>query len=234
MIRALRYNGHQIPDQTDLLIEAAGDQHGRVRMEAIVAASWLSQEQGLAVLREAGKMPLDDWILPTYRAAEAHLNGVNLEKKAAAIITELKGRDLELFTQGKEIYQREGYCGTCHQSDGRGLEASQFPPLAGTSWVLGSQERLIKLTLNGLMGPIEIGGKEYPGQVPMTPFAGLLNDEELAAVLTYVRNSFGNEASVISPEEVREVRATTEDKKGFYNPAELLAEHPELSLNNEQ
>ena len=59
----------------------------------------------------------------------------------------------------------------------------------------------------------------------MTPFGGLLDDEEIAAVLTYVRNSFGNEASVVTPEQVSRVREAV-GQHGFYSPDELLAEHP--------
>ena len=60
----------------------------------------------------------------------------------------------------------------------------------------------------------------------MTPFGGMLNDNEIAAVLTYVRNSFGNKASVITPDKVKAVRAATKDKQGFYSPEELLKAHP--------
>ena len=127
---------------------------------------------------------------------------------------------------GKAIYSREGFCITCHQPDGKGLSASGFPPLAGTRWVNGSEERFIKIVLNGIMGPIEVLGKEYPGQVPMTPYGGMLNDKEVAAVLTYVRNSFGNESSAVSPDKVKAVRAATKGKSGFYSPTELLQEHP--------
>ena len=95
-----------------------------------------------------------------------------------------------------------------------------FPPLAGTKWVQGSEDRLIKLTLNGLLGPIEIKGKIYPGQVPMTAFKQL-SDEELAAVLTYVRNTFGNKASIISPAKVKQVREATKNQNGFYAPADI-------------
>jgi mono/diheme cytochrome c family protein len=76
------------------------------------------------------------------------------------------------------------------------------------------------------MGPIEVNGKTYPGQVPMTPFGNLLTADETAAVLTYVRNSFGNKAAPISPEKVKEVREQIKDKQGFYSPEELLKEHP--------
>ncbi|MGD1893411.1 MAG: PVC-type heme-binding CxxCH protein [Cyclobacteriaceae bacterium] len=225
--RVLRYTGHQVKDQADLLMQMAQDEHGRVRLEAIVAASWLDREQGLPIVEAAGEKPIDDWMQATYETALAHLNGRSVqEQKDEAISTQLTGAERELFVQGKEIYSEEGYCGTCHQSDGGGLSASQFPPLAGTKWVLGSEERLIKLTLKGLMGPITVLDREYPGQVPMTQFGGLLNDEEIAAVLTYVRNSFGNQASAISPEKVKEVRAAIADKTGFYSPEELLKEHP--------
>jgi hypothetical protein len=92
--------------------------------------------------------------------------------------------------------------------------------------VLGSEERLIKLTLKGLQGPIEVLGKQYGGQVLMTPFEGLLDDEEVAAVLTFVRNSFGNEAPSVSPATVEGVREAIRDKTGFYTAEELLQAHP--------
>jgi mono/diheme cytochrome c family protein len=98
--------------------------------------------------------------------------------------------------------------------------------VAGTKWTLGDPDRLIKLTLKGLMGPIEVEGKTYPGQVPMTPFEYLLKDGEIAAVLTYVRNSFGNKAGVISAEQVGKVRGLLKGRAGLYSPEELLKEHP--------
>ena len=225
--RVLRYTGHQVEDQPELMRQAAADEHGRVRLEAIVAASWMEKEEGLSVLEVAYQKPLDDWMLPSYETALAHLNGQSRdERKANEVVTDLEGKDRELFIAGKEIYARDGYCMTCHQPDGGGLSASQFPPLAGTQWVQGDEERLIKLTLKGLYGPIQVLNREYPGQVPMTPFGGMLNDEELAAVLTYVRNAFGNKASAIRPEKVKEVRAAVADKTGFYTPEELLKQHP--------
>jgi mono/diheme cytochrome c family protein/glucose/arabinose dehydrogenase len=226
-VRVLRYTGHQVADQADLLMQAAKDEHGRVRLEALVAASWLDKEKGLPIVTEAGKKPLDEWMEHAHETALAHLNGKSVEeKKEEAVSTHLKGPERDLFVKGKAIYAKEGFCITCHQPDGTGLSASGFPPLAGTKWVTGNDERLIKLVLNGLHGPITVLGKEYGGQVPMTPFGGMLKDEEVAAVLTYVRNSFGNKASAISPGKVKEVRTATKDKTGFYSPAELLKQHP--------
>ncbi len=226
-VRVVRYTGHQVSDQADLLMQAAKDEHGRVRLEAIVAASWLDKEKGLPIVEEAKKLPLDEWMVDAHETAFAHLNGRSVEEKKEEVTkTHLKGKDLELFTKGKAIYSREGYCNTCHQPDGNGLSASGFPPLAGTPWVTGSDERLIKLVLNGIQGPMEVLGQKYGGQVPMTPFGGLLNDEEVAAVVTYVRNSFGNKASVVSPEQVKMVRDATKGKSGFYSAEELLRQHP--------
>lgn len=226
-VRALRYNGHQVADQSELLAQAANDEHGRVRLEAIVAASWLEPSKGLAVLDVAGKKPLDDWMVYAYETARAHLNGKSVEEKnEEAIATDLKGAERELFIKGKAIYAKEGYCATCHQPGGEGLSASGFPPLSNTNWVGGGDERLIKLVLKGLQGPIEVLGRTYPGQVPMTPFEGLLNDEEVASVLTYVRNSFGNKASAILPDQVKRVRESIKGKTGFYSPEELMRQHP--------
>ncbi|NRA49737.1 MAG: cytochrome c, partial [Phaeodactylibacter sp.] len=124
---------------------------------------------------------------------------------------------------GQLVYEREGSCITCHQENGRGLSASGFPPLANSDWVSGNKERLIKLTLKGLHGPIKVNGRTYPGQVPMMAFEGLLSDEEVAAVLSYVRRNFGNNAVEVTAAEVEKVRAEIADRKGFYSPGELLS-----------
>lgn len=226
-VRVLRFNGHMIDDQASLLMAAANDDHGRVRLEAITAASWLGKELGLPILEAAGKKPIDKYMKQSHQYALAYLNGEVAKPTAKHTVkTHLKGGAKKLFLKGAAIYEREGHCGTCHQPDGKGLPASGFPPLAGTKWVTQDEDRLIKLTLNGLHGPIEVLGKKYAGQVPMTPFGGMLNDKDMAAVLTYVRNSFGNKASVITPQKVGEVRAATKGKTGFYRPDELLKEHP--------
>jgi mono/diheme cytochrome c family protein len=225
-VQVVRYTGHQVADQAALLMQAVKDENPRVRLVAIVATSWIGKEKGLPILAEAKKKPLDEWMIYAHETAVAHLKGENvMKKKEAAVVSTLKGAELEAFKLGKTIYGKEGYCITCHQSDGKGLSASGFPPLSD-QWVQGSEERLIKIVLKGLLGPVEVSGKQYPGQVPMTPFAGLLNDKEVAAVLTYVRNSFGNKASAITPEKVKEVRAATASQSDIYTSGKLLKEHP--------
>jgi len=118
----------------------------------------------------------------------------------------------EQIDTGKEIYMKAapggGMCFTCHQQNGEGL-AGQFPPLAGSDWVLGNKERLIKISMYGLMGEIEVNGVKYnnvmapPGIPP-----GSLTDDQIANVLTYIRNDWGNSASAVSAEEVATVRAS--------------------------
>jgi mono/diheme cytochrome c family protein len=226
-VRVLRYSGHQVVNQPALLAKAAQDDHGRVRMEAFVAASWLPKEKANPIFNVAKTKPLDEWMDKPFEIAVAHANGVNVvKKKEVALTSDLKGKDLDLYLEGSKIYAKEGYCTTCHQSNGKGLSASGFPPLANSKWSVGSEERLIKLVLKGLMGPMEVNGVKYSGQVPMTPYGGLLNDREVAAVLTYVRNSFGNKAPAVDPMKVKAVRASVASKKDIYNASQLLEEHP--------
>ena len=225
-VRVLRYSGHLVRDQANLLMDAARDQNGRVRLEAITAASWLEPGIGLPIVQAAGTKAVDSWIEPVLKTALATLSGQSVEAQAKKIYqTELTGDAKELYMKGAEVYHREGHCVTCHQEDGKGLPAAKFPPLAESEWAQGNEERLIKLTLHGLIGRIEVKDESYPGQVPMTPFKWL-SDDEIAAVLTYVRNSFGNKASPVTPAKVGEVRSATEDRVYFYEASELLNEHP--------
>src|SRR5690606_34048362 len=137
--RALNYNGHQVNDQEKLLIAAAADAHGRVRLEAIIAASWLPAEAGNRILNEAAKKPLDEWVVHACETARAHINGKSLDQeKEEQITTSLQGTARDLFIKGKEVYTRAGLCISCHQQDGNGLRWSGYPSLAGTRWVNGS------------------------------------------------------------------------------------------------
>ena len=227
VVRVIRYMGHQLNNSQDLLKIVAADKHGRVRLEAITAASWLPKSEGMEILEVARKHTLDEWMQDSFNFAETRLTGKFLEEASEKILaSHLKGDDLEVFAKGKKIYETEGYCITCHQEAGTGLQKAGYPTLVGQEWVLGDEERLIKLALHGLYGPMNIMGNHYEGQVPMMAFKGLLKDDEIAAVLTYVRNSFGNKASVIHPNKVKEVREATKDRNSFYTPDELLEEHP--------
>ena len=228
-VRVLRYNFDKIPDSLDLLKKAAADEHGRVRLEAVIAATWYDKREALEVVTIAQAKGTDGWSKAPAEAAAARLQGKaqkeEVENPLPPIPEYLTSAEKEAFKAGHEVYFRDGHCATCHQKDGKGLDPA-FPPLHDSIFVHGSPERLIKLTLHGVMGPFELHGKKYDGQVPMTPFGGIINDKEMAAVLTYVRNTYGNKASAITPEQVAKVREATKDMKGFYQMDALLKEHP--------
>ncbi|MEO6452901.1 MAG: cytochrome c [Ginsengibacter sp.] len=104
--------------------------------------------------------------------------------------------------RGKKVY--ESICIACHQADGQGVQRMN-PTLVKTKWVLGNKSSLIKIVLNGLKGgEIEIDGDEFHN--PMPPLAAQLSDQQIADVLTYVRNSFGNKAIAVTPLEVKAAR----------------------------
>ena len=103
--------------------------------------------------------------------------------------------------KGKAVYQQ--YCLTCHQADGGGVP-NLNPPLIKTTYVLGDQTRLINIILKGLSTGVVIDDEEYTN--PMPPL-NILSDEQVANVLTYVRNNFQNKASAITASQVKAVRA---------------------------
>lgn len=101
---------------------------------------------------------------------------------------------------GKKVY--DSVCLACHMADGSGVPG-MHPPLIQTEWVNGDKERLIEITLNGMSGKIEVNGETYNSIMP--PHSHL-SDKQIADVLTYVRQSFGNNASEITVNEVQKVR----------------------------
>ena len=102
---------------------------------------------------------------------------------------------------GERVYSV--YCVSCHQRNGKG-DANRFPPLDSSEWVMGDKKRLMDVVMNGLNKPIQVKGKPYNNLMPQFSF---LRDEELAQVLTYIRQRFNN-ASAVTVAEVSEFRKT--------------------------
>jgi len=228
-VRVLRYNMHKVADHATLLTKAANDENGRVRLEAIVAASWMTDiAAAKQIVAAASAKPLDEWTKNAAQTAAGRLAGIAekplVEYVAVPAPKHLDAAAQKQFLAGQEIYHREGSCMTCHRGDGNGL-APAFPPIANSAW-LNDTERSIKIVLYGLMGPIEVAGKKFDGQVPMTPFAGMLKDDEVASVLTFVRNHFGNKHGPTSVEDVKKVRDAQPGRMMFYMADQLLKEHP--------
>jgi mono/diheme cytochrome c family protein len=105
------------------------------------------------------------------------------------------------IAKGKVVYNNT--CATCHMADGLGVQRMN-PPLNQTTYVLGDKTKLISIVLNGFSEDVEINGERYSNTMPAHDF---LKDDEIANVLTYVRNSFGNKASAITSAEVKKARA---------------------------
>ncbi|WP_142683606.1 c-type cytochrome [Chitinophaga polysaccharea] len=103
--------------------------------------------------------------------------------------------------RGKKVYEQ--YCLTCHQVDGSGVPHLN-PPLIKTSFVLGDKPTLIQVILKGMQSSVPIDDEYYSNNMPPHNF---LKDQEIADVLTYVRNNFGNKASAVTAAEVKAVRA---------------------------
>ena len=96
---------------------------------------------------------------------------------------------------------------TCHQPNGQGLPPANFPPLVESEWVTGAEEVVVRIVLNGLQGPVTVGGKEY-GLVPMVPTIWKTwSDDDIAAVISYVRNAWGNQATEVSADTVKKIRS---------------------------
>jgi len=103
---------------------------------------------------------------------------------------------------GKKLYG--GNCANCHQASGAGAPGS-YPPLVGSEYVIGSKERLAAILLAGVSGPITVKGAGFGTQV-MPGWAGNFTDEKLAAIMTYIRASWGNTAGAVDPAEVTAAR----------------------------
>jgi hypothetical protein len=132
----------------------------------------------------------------------------------AAVEAFVKASD-DQMKRGAAVYART--CIACHQPTGMGLPPV-FPPIANAPIVVGNPELPIKFILQGLMGPITVGGTTYNSMMP--PVAGV-SDGDIADVLTYVRQSFGNQGNPVSADQVKAVRAATAGRTAMWTTAEL-------------
>ena len=104
---------------------------------------------------------------------------------------------------GKKVY--DTYCLVCHQQDGSGVPKMN-PPLTKTTYVLGDKTKLVQILLKGMKEEVEINGEFYENVMAAHDY---LTDQEIADVTTFIRNSFGNKASIITAAEVKGIRAKT-------------------------
>jgi len=134
-----------------------------------------------------------------------------------------------LAADGKALYAT---CAACHQANGEGIPGA-FPPLADSEWVNGPASNLIRIQLRGLQGPITVKGTLYNSVMPAQ---NAQSDEDIAAVLTYIRSSFGNKASAVTAEQVKEFRGEVGKpmltEKDLENPTAVDDKPKEIKLKS--
>jgi mono/diheme cytochrome c family protein/glucose/arabinose dehydrogenase len=136
--------------------------------------------------------------------------------QAIAEVTALTDAEQKLFAAGKEQYPL--ICGACHQPTGLGLEGLA-PPLVESDWATGSPERVARIVLQGVRGPLNVKGKVWELEMPPV---NVLSDDEIAALLTYIRREWGHTASPITPGYIAKVRQATESREEAWTEPELL------------
>jgi mono/diheme cytochrome c family protein len=131
---------------------------------------------------------------------------------------------LDPVAMGKVLFNTGGACVTCHQPNGQGVPGV-FPPLAGSEWAQGSADRVVRIVLFGLQGPVQVRSTNY-GAAVMPAFGPVgtyvWSDEKIAAVLTYVRQEWGNKASPITPDQVAAIRTAEASRSKAWSQDELL------------
>ena len=184
-----------------LLTEPARNADGSFRIPLKDAVALVAQDPKVVAKLQAAAGPA-----PAPAAAPA--------APAAASNVFVKASD-EQMKRGAAVYART--CIACHQPTGLGLPPV-FPPLANAPIVAGNPELPVKFILQGLMGPITVNGMTYNSMMP--PVAGV-SDADIADVLTYVRQSFGNQANAVTADQVKAIRAATAGRTTMWTTAEL-------------
>jgi mono/diheme cytochrome c family protein len=108
-------------------------------------------------------------------------------------------------------------CAACHQAEGQGMPGA-FPPLAGSEWMIGNPEVPVRIALHGLSGPIEVKGSKFNAIMP--PPVGM-TDATIAEAITYARTHFGNNASKVEPEFVKQIRDSLAGRTNPWSADEL-------------
>ncbi|MFN4147609.1 MAG: c-type cytochrome [Runella sp.] len=132
----------------------------------------------------------------------------------------LSPEDQKVFATGRQLYLST--CSGCHGTDGRGL--SRFaPPLAGSEWVAGDEKKLALIMLHGMEGPLKVNNRLYdvPDILPVMPAHSTMDDGALTAILTYIRNEWGNQAGPVSKRLVGMTRITSQGRITPWTAKEL-------------
>jgi mono/diheme cytochrome c family protein len=176
---------------------------------AHLGSSLVSQKPA-AVENDAQIIPGSD--LMAEKALQKSTDPAEVDKLTPAADTAI---DAAVMAKGQATY---AMCMACHGPAGEGGPVG--PTLAGSEWVTGPVSNLIRIQFRGLQGPIHLKGAVYTPLAPMTPIIATQDDETIASVLTFIRNSFGNKAAPVLPEQVKMLRS--EAGKPMLTEADLI------------
>ncbi len=151
----------------------------------------------------------------------------NLGKKPAERTNkdQLSEQGKALYEQGKVLFSGRASCAGCHAQDGSGVPGLG-PTFWNSEWVIDSKQKLAKVLLHGLQGPIQVGWQTWDTSAVMPGFATRadISDQDLAAIATYIRNSWGNTAdtgSEVSAEFIKTIRTQTRQQNTPYKMADF-------------
>ncbi|MBB5352328.1 putative membrane-bound dehydrogenase-like protein [Haloferula luteola] len=182
--------------------------------DSILADAWriASRRQRAGVLAAAEEKPAQDGALQVQIELLKKAGGASPKQEVKRMFKP----DAAIHERGKVVFSQT--CIACHGLDGKGVPGA-FPPIDGSDWLTGEAELPIRIVLHGLQGPLKVSGQEYNSV--MAPLGGSLNDQQIADVLTYVRQSWGNDAAPVTVDEVSKVRAATADRTLPWTAGEL-------------
>jgi nitrite reductase (NO-forming) len=155
-------------------------------------------------MRVTGKE--NDMIFSGRQGEEVYQPGTHLQQLLAKTAPVPEGTVLskdELMERGQQVFST--VCFACHQSNGQGLP-NTFPPLAGSDFLMADKDRSIRIVLSGLKGEVTVNGNKFKSEMPKPP----LSEDQVAGVLTFVRNSFGNSGDHVTLADVMRVKRDLE------------------------
>ena len=181
------------------LEQGAAPERIPARLSTLIGRWWSDGPQSGALLDVAVRLRHPEAMKKAIEAAGDPGTGRAAKQPAAGPVTYERGREAFLI-----------HCAPCHQTDGSGM-ARLAAPLRNSKWVLGREDLLARIVLNGLKGEL------------LMPPMGTLDDQQLAAILTYIRRAWGHEAESVSPETLARVRAASQGRQAPWTVNELLA-----------
>jgi mono/diheme cytochrome c family protein len=200
------------------VLALSADAAREVRMQLSLSLGAAAEQPAIretlaALSREADASSVARMASFSLSRRDPHLKKDEPEKPAGRPLSE---EEQKQFVLGKEIYFIT--CIACHQPHGLGQEGLA-PPLVGSKWVGYSSDRLARIILHGLRGPIEVKGESYEMDMPAL---GVLDDEQIAAALTYVRREWGHAYDPVKPEDVAKAREATAGREDAWTVDELM------------